>query len=103
MHEPPPPAPSTDPLQNMSDAAHLYDSYIRTQRRGSEIVGLNNIGEVSFVNSPDSIVGPKSLVRYLVHWFENGSQNFVRYDVSLDVGDQSYKQVPYTTLPASSP
>jgi hypothetical protein len=101
--EPTPPAPSTDPLQNMSDAAHLYDSYIRTQRRGSEIVGLNNIGEVSFVSSPDSIVGPKSLVRYLVHWFENGSQNFVRYDVSLDVGDQSYKQVPYTTLPAGSP
>ncbi len=101
--EPTPPAPSTDPLQNMSDAAHLYDSYVTQIRRGTEIVGLNNIGEVSFVNSPDSISGPKSLVRYLVHWFENGIQNFVRYDVSLDVGDQSYKQPPFTTLPAGSP
>lgn len=101
--EPAPPAQTTDPLQNMSDAAHLYDSYVRTQRRGSEIVGLNNIGEVSFVSSPDSITGPKSLVRYLVHWFENESQNFVRYDVSLDVGDQNYQQLPFTTVPASSP
>jgi hypothetical protein len=101
--EPTPPAPSTDPLQSMSDAAHLYDSYVTTQRRGSEIVGLNNIGEVSFVSSPNSTAGPKSLVRYLVHWFENGSQNFVRYDVSLDVGDPNYKQLPYTTLSASSP
>lgn len=101
--EPIPPAQTADPLQDMSDAAHLYDSYVRTQRRGSEIVGLNNIGEISFVSSPDSTAGPKSVVRYLVHWFENGSQNFVRYDVSLDVGDQSYQQLPYTTLPASSP
>ena len=103
LKEPTPPPPSTDPLQNMSDAAHLYNSYIRTQRRGSEIVGMNNIGEVSFVNSSGSVVGPASIARYMVHWFENGIQNFVRFDVSLDVGDHNFTQLSYTTLPASSP
>jgi hypothetical protein len=59
------------------------------------MVGLNNIGEIEFIRHPDSIVSPKLMVRYTVHWADKGTNQFVRYDISLDVLDQSFPQLPF--------
>ncbi len=95
--EPPVVPPSSDPLKTMSDGTHAYELYVRSQRRGSEIVGLNNIGEITFIRHPGSFVSPLLTVRYTVHWHEDNELKFVFYDVSLDVGDTAYKQLPYPT------
>jgi hypothetical protein len=95
--EPPVASNSGDPLTDMSDGVHAYELYVRAQRGGSEIVGLNNIGEITFIRHLGSFVSPLLMVRYMVHWHESGRLQFVFYDVSLDVGDQSFKQLPYPT------
>ena len=89
--------PTNDPLKRGSDRARAYEDYISSVHRGREMVGMNNIGEIEFIRHPDSIVGPKLMVRYMVHWFDKGSVQFVRYDVSLDVLDQGFKQLPFPT------
>jgi hypothetical protein len=89
--------PSSDPLKNISDGLHAYELYVSQIRRGSEIVGLNNIGEIIFIPHPGSLVSPQLMVRYTVHWHEGGQLKFVFYDVSLDVGDKDFPQVPYPT------
>ena len=89
--------PTNDPFKRRSDRARAYEDYISSVRRGREMVGLNNIGEIEFIRHPDSFVSPKLMVRYTVHWFDKGSVQFVRYDVSLDVPDQGFPQLPFPT------
>jgi hypothetical protein len=96
-HEPKVIEPSNDPFKSSSEKARAYEDYVSSVRRGSEIVGLNNIGEITFIRHPDSFVSPKLMVRYTVHWYEKGMVQFVRYDVSLDVLDQSFPQLPFPT------
>jgi hypothetical protein len=95
--EPPVASNSGDPLKDMSDGVHAYELYVRAQRRGSEIVGLNNFGDITFIRHPGSLVSPLLMVRYMVHWLEDNEKKFVFYDVSLDVDDQGFKQPPYPT------
>jgi hypothetical protein len=61
------------------------------------MVGLNNIGQITFIRPSSSTISPKLAVRYSVHWFEKGAVQFVRYDVSLDVLDKSFPQIPFPT------
>ena len=89
--------PSNDKLKVRAERSRAYEDYVSSVRRGSEIVGLNNIGELEFIRHPDSLVNPKLMVRYTVHWFEKGAVQFVRYDLSLDVRDQSFPQLPFPT------
>ena len=89
--------PTNDLLKRRSERARAYEDYVSSVRRGREMVGLNNIGEIEFIRHPDSIVSPKLMVRYTVHWFDKGTVQFVRYDISLDVLDKSFSQLPFPT------
>lgn len=89
--------PSTDRLRIGMERARAYEDYVSSVKRGREIVGLNNIGEIEFLRHPDSFVGPGLAVRYTVIWPEKGTNQFVRWDISLDVGDTSFNQLPFPT------
>ncbi len=89
--------PSDDPLKRSADKARAYEDYISSVHDGREMVGLNNIGEITFIRHENSVVNPKLMARYTVLWRENGMVQLVRYDVSLDVLDKGFKQLPFPT------
>jgi hypothetical protein len=89
--------PSNDRFKVHSEKARAYEDYVSSAKRGREIVGLNNIGEIEFIRHPDSFVSPKLMVRYTVIWFEKGTNQFVRWDISLDVLDKAYPQLDFPT------
>lgn len=89
--------PSNNGFKVGREMDRAYEDYISSVRRGREIVGLNNIGEIEFIRHPSSFVSPKLMVRYTVHWFEKGTNQFVRWDVSLDAPDKAFAQIPFPT------
>jgi len=95
-HEPKVIEPSGDPLKRRAERAREYQRYISSVRRGGEMVGLNNIGEITFVRNSNPNGSPKFMVRYFVRWFEKQVEMVV-FDVSLDVRDKVFPQLPFPT------
>ena len=76
-------------------AAGAYRSYQSTRGAGREIVGYNNIAEITFTwNSGDD-----KQVHHTVRWRQKGDTNvrWARYSVSLSLNDPHYPALPYPT------
>ena len=90
---PPTVIPSADPFRQAADRALAYEAFTSGVRNGSQMVGLNNIGELVFVRGTGTAGSPSLQVRYTVRWVEKDAAQDVRFDVSLDPADPAFPPV----------
>lgn len=84
-----------DELERWAQGSRAYE---RTYGGGGrDIVGTNNLGEIKFYREPTTI-GPRLTARFTSRWRDGDDVAWVRFDVSLDVNDLAYPEIPYNTI-----
>ena len=77
-------------LAGYYEAAMAYRDYAKSPGKARQIVGKNNIGEITFKWG----AGDKKTVYYTMRWREKNDLNWARYAVSLSLDDTHKPKLP---------
>lgn len=80
--------PGATPLANQAAASITYvNQYVHG---GVEQIGRSNLGDLTFARGSGH---PDWIAKFLVRWGEGSTNNWARFDVSLDPNDPAYPQL----------